>query len=349
MTALVVSAVLMLSLTMVQSTSVMASLSQENPYAIGAPILALKLTRMQMLTSTVGVGVAPITTLGGALVRAYLVRTSDAGATWTVSGDLPNGVYPWTTAFSTVRDGYVISAGATLFTNDGGRTWSRVAIAGGAIAVTIHNAVVWFEMERCPKGAKNATCHTYLDATHVGDLVANTTYEVPTDQPVITQDSATSGFSIGDDGAMTRVFATNDAGATWRVVSSPCTSHTTPDGSVAAPTMLLSYCTTKSAQGAATTTLFTSSDAGATWHRAFNVARTGVGAVVGNTGEYLWNLSGGTLVESSDAGRTWVDQPIVKYGTNGVVVTFGAHDAWHVVTGRGIYRTLDGTDWTLLK
>ena len=208
MTALVVSAVLMLSLTMVQSTSVMASLSQENPYAIGAPILALKLTRMQMLTSTVGVGVAPITTLGGALVRAYLVRTSDAGATWTVSGDLPNGVYPWTTAFSTVRDGYVISAGATLFT---------------------------------------------------------------------------------------------------------------------------------------------SSDAGATWHRAFNVARTGVGAVVGNTGEYLWNLSGGTLVESSDAGRTWVDQPIVKYGTNGVVVTFGAHDAWHVVTGRGIYRTLDGTDWTLLK
>lgn len=76
----------------------------------------------------------------------------------------------------------------------------------------------------------------------------------------------------------------------------------------------------------------------------------GLDAAVGSTGQYLWEFDeGGALSESSDGGREWVDVPRVKYGTNGVIATYGAHEAWHVVSGRGIYRTLNGRVWKLLK
>ena len=319
------------------------------PYAVGAPILALKLTRMQMLTSSVGVGVAPITTYSGGLVQAYLVRTNDAGATWSVAGDLPKGFYPWTTAFSSTDEGYVINGGAALFTDDAGRTWSHVTITGGPLAVSVNGAVVWIEVERCPHGAMNARCYTYLDAFAMGRLSPSSVTKVPTDQPVITQVGPSSGYAIGNDGVMTHPYVTSNSGTTWRVVKSPCARHESPDGFVASTTMLLAYCTNDVSTSAATTTLFTTNDAGATWQKKFPVGQTGVGAVVGTTGQFLWSLNDGTFAESSDAGRTWVTRSNVKYGTNGEIVSFGAHEAWHVLTGQGIYRTLNGTSWTLLR
>jgi len=59
-------------------------------------------------------------------------------------------------------------------------------------------------------------------------------------------------------------------------------------------------------------------------------------------------FDGAVFTESSDGGREWFNVPTVKYGTNGEIVTYGAHEAWHVLTGRGIFRTVDGHTWTLL-
>jgi len=108
--AIVVTTALTLVVSMVASTArsgPVASAASEShgyPYSIGSPMLALKLTRMQMLTSQIGVGVAPIVTFSGGLVRAYLVRTDDGGSSWIVTGVLPKGFYPWTTAFSSPRE-----------------------------------------------------------------------------------------------------------------------------------------------------------------------------------------------------------------------------------------------------
>ena len=69
---------------------------------------------------------------------------------------------------------------------------------------------------------------------------------------------------------------------------------------------------------------------------------------VGSSGESLWQLTSG-LWEGGDGGRHWNSVSEVDYGTNGDIVTYGAHEAWHVVSGHGIFRTLNGTSWDLLK
>jgi hypothetical protein len=112
------------------------------PYAPGSAILALKLSRLEMLTATSGVGVAPIVTYSGRLVRAYLVRTNDAGATWKVSDALPKGFYPWTTAFENSREGYVTGSSGAIFTDNGGRTWSVVALKYSPLSISINQGNV---------------------------------------------------------------------------------------------------------------------------------------------------------------------------------------------------------------
>jgi hypothetical protein len=80
------------------------------------------------------------------------------------------------------------------------------------------------------------------------------------------------------------------------------------------------------------------------------VQGVGLDAAVDSTGQFLWELhEGGTLSESSDGRRERVDVPRVKYGTNGVIATYRAHEAWHVVSGHDIYRALTGRTWKLLK
>lgn len=87
---------------------------------------------------------------------------------------------------------------------------------------------------------------------------------------------------------------------------------------------------------------------GATWRRRSESPGNGLGAAVGSSGEFSWQLTPG-LWESSDGGRRWEPVSPVSYGMNGDIVTYGAHEAWHLVIGHGIFRTLNGTFWKLLK
>jgi hypothetical protein len=174
-------------------------------YSVGSPILALKLTHLEMLTSRIGVGVAPIVTYSGALVRAYLVRTNDAGETWTVTGDFPRGFYPWTTAFTTPRGGYVISSGGALFTKDAGRTWSKVVTSYSPLSISINGQVVWIPVENyCPKVAMNDPCGTFLDSFRIGSLVTTSVSSVPNDQPLLSQVAQTKGYAIGSGTSLGR-------------------------------------------------------------------------------------------------------------------------------------------------
>ena len=130
-------------------------------YSIGSPILGMKLSRLQMLTARIGVGVAPIVTYSGQLIRGYLVRTNDAGASWRVTGVFPNGIYPWRTAFVSPEVGYVIDSTGALFTNNAGRTWSKVNTSGGPLSISVESRVVWIPVEYCKHSAMQGPCSTH--------------------------------------------------------------------------------------------------------------------------------------------------------------------------------------------
>jgi hypothetical protein len=308
-----------------------------------------------MLTATTGVGVAPIVTYSGRLVRAYLVRTNDAGATWKVSGALPKGFYPWSTAFENSREGYVTGTSGALFTDNGGRTWSAVALKYSPLEISVNHGDVWVAAEDyCPSTTPSTTnapkCGTYLESFRFGNLTPSSTSWVPSDQPVVTQVSAASGYAVGSDRFAGRVYYTSNSGALWRTVKSPCDRNEITGDSVMSSTELLIYCNFGSFGNPGPTVIYATSNGGDSWKKVNAAPVIGLQAGAGTTGRFLWNFNGeAKLSESSDYGIHWSGVPTVRYGANGIVVTYGVHEAWHVVTGRGIYRTLNGKTWRLLK
>jgi hypothetical protein len=341
--------VALLLLATVMSTSTPASATRSNnPYSIGSPIRALKITRLQMLTSAIGVGVAPITTYSGVLVRAYLVRTNDAGATWKVTGIFPKGFYPWTTAFTSPEVGYVINGDGALFTRNAGRAWSSVKTTAGPLSISVKGAVVWIPVENCVVSAMQGPCSTHLDSYSVGDLAPVSVAALRTDQPLLAQVGPTSGYAIGSSGVSGRVFFTSNSGATWRTVANPCQDHQVTSGAVTSLERLLIFCDMGPESGSGPTALFWSNNGGSTWSKVSAVPDVGAGADVGIAGRFLWVLTP-TMWESSDGGRDWSPVSNVNYGPSGDISTFGTSEAWHPLPGQGIYRTLNGRTWKLLK
>ena len=330
-------------------------ISHGYPYAPGSPILALKLSRLEMLSATNGVGVASIVTYSGRLVRAYLVRTNDAGATWKVSGVLPKGFYPWTTAFSNSREGYVTGTSGALFTDNGGLTWSVVELKYSPLAISINHGDVWVAAENyCPSMTPSTTkgpkCGTYLESFRLGNLTPSSTSWVPSDQPVVTQVGADSGYAVGSDNFAGRVYFTGNSGASWRTVNTPRGCHQISGDSVMSSTELLTYCELGSAGNPGPTVTYATTNGGVTWDKVDTAPGMGLQAGTGVTGRFLFEFNGeAKLFESSNYGVNWTEVPAVRFGATGVIATYGVHEAWHVVTGRGIYRTLDGKTWRLLK
>ena len=318
--------------------------SSRPSFVIGSPMSARRISRLQMLSATVGVGIAPIVTFSGRLLRGYLVRTEDGGATWRVTGVFPRGVYPWTTAFITPGVGYAIDSTGALLTTDAGRTWAAVATTGSPLSISVRGRVAWIFVERCRRGGgvMNGHCATRLDAYVVGARRPTSVAIVPGDQPFASQVGPTSGYVAGGGVTGNRVFTTTDDGRTWRLVASPCSRGGVSGAIAVSPSRLFLYC------GVGSTILYASSDGGVTWHRRPSPSGSGFDVAGGSTGTYLWQFDS-TLWESHDEGRTWAPVTDVKLGPSGAIATYGAHDAWHAVPGHGIYRTTNGVTWALLR
>lgn len=325
------------------STTGAGSTSSRPGFALGAAMPARRISRLEMLSETVGVGVAPIVTFAGRLLRGYLVRTDDGGATWRVTGIFPTGVYPWTTAFVTPRVGYAIDSTGALFTADAGRTWAPVATTGSPLSISVRGRVVWIFVNRCRHVATtDGPCATQLDAYDVGALRPTSVANVPGDQPFADQVGPTSGYAAGSAVAGGRVYATTDDGRTWRSMASPCSRGEVSGVLAVSLARLFLYC------GTGPTSLYASSDGGVTWRPRPSPPGGGSEAAGGSTGAYLWQFDP-ALWESRDGGRTWTPVAGVLYGPSGAIATYGAHDAWHAVPGHGIYRTRNGLTWTLLR
>jgi photosystem II stability/assembly factor-like uncharacterized protein len=332
------------------ATASASSKSSGHHYVVGGSIAALKLTRLQMLSSQVGVGVAPITTYSGQLVRAFLVRTSDGGASWKITGTFPREFYPGTTAFTTPQEGYVINGTQALFTDNAGRTWQKVAVTAGPVGISVYGDIAWIEVEDCQgSNSMQGPSVTRLESYRVGHLRPFMNTTVPTDQPPLAHVGPTRGYVFGSGGISGNVYATSNSGHSWRAIANPCEQQQITGGSASSATTLFIYCQSGSL-GSVNDALFSSSDGGTTWREITQQPLNGVLAASGATGQFLWGFGmDAKLWESSDGGDLWTVAAGVKFGVSGNITTYGASDAWHVVVGHGIYRTLDGTTWNLLK
>jgi photosystem II stability/assembly factor-like uncharacterized protein len=333
-----------------RSSSAPSTVLPHGPYSIGSPIAALKLSRLQMLNSKDGVGVVPITTLSGVLVSSFLVRTSDAGATWRVTGIIPKGSYPWSTAFVSPKVGYLLTSGTTLFTNNAGRTWSKVTVSGSPLSISINGNVAWIEVENCPAQGPDVGVCTHLDAYSLGSLKPSSIEPVPSDQAQITQLTSTSGYAISNASIKSTIAFTSNAGESWRAVPNPCARFPITDSSVASLAKLFVYCQLGTSSNPGPVVLYSSIDAGSTWSRVSFVEGSESSTASGTSGRFLWRFDNDAKFWiSSDGGRDWSQATGVKYGVSGGITTYGAVGAWHAYIGHGIYRTLNGTRWVLLK
>jgi hypothetical protein len=117
---------------------------------------------LQMFNPEDGVGVAGLppplcqhSCLGEAPERPYLVLTVDGGRSWRATGRVPAYFGPFIrsaeTAFQSPSAGYLQST-VTIFTDDGGRTWSPVQAPGVATALSLDGTSLWVVSLACPQG-----------------------------------------------------------------------------------------------------------------------------------------------------------------------------------------------------
>jgi hypothetical protein len=215
-------------------------------YAIGSPIPNSSLSNLQMLSPTVGVGVAPVYPDLQPSSRRYLVSTVDGGRKWRVTGIFPKNFYPQATAFTTPKMGYVMSySNGALFTTNAGETWSTVTTSKGPLSISVRGNVVWIDANSC-QSAMNGPCYMHLDTYRLGSLVPTSITSVPSNQPQMDQIGPTSGYVIGGSGTAGgtygRIFFTRNSGTSWRSIPNPCEKGTILGGTVSSPSALFVYC-----------------------------------------------------------------------------------------------------------
>ena len=337
-------------------------------YAVGESIPATQLSGLQMFSTRVGIGITNFIPFEPANWRGYLTRTHNGGTTWKVTGVFPKGFVPRLTYFIDPSEGYVIGGDGSggyraLFTANAGRTWSVVTTSKGPEGMSTRGDTVWIETQACTPGMNGTCSQPLLDVYRYGSLVPDRVAPLPTTMPQLDLVNSTTGFAIGgfhSEGAGpvygSLYLTTNDA-LTWRIVSNPCEKGRITSAAMSAASTLFLYCLV----GSPTSTmehakLYSSANDGATWQRRGAVTQNGWTVASNSTGTTLWEFNEqGQLLQSDNSGRSWtvvmkVNRPRIGNGyTDPVITTYGTSAAWYAELGRGIFRTLNRTTWTLIK
>ncbi|HEY1825541.1 MAG TPA: hypothetical protein VGG21_06230 [Acidimicrobiales bacterium] len=334
-----------------------ASTKKIGGYSVGAPIPGTTLSYLQMLSATIGVGISPVyPDLQSEPSRRYLVRTIDGGRSWRVAGVFPKDFYPRATAFKTPEAGYVMSLSqGSLFTTNGGKTWSRVTTSKDPLSISIRGNVVWIDANSC-QTAMNGPCSMHLDTYQFGRLAPTSISSIPSNQPHMSQVGPTSGYVIGGSGqtggTYGKIFVTQNSGKSWRSVPNPCEKGSILGGSAPSLTELFIYCqNAPDKYGSAF--LYSSFNAGKSWSGPFSTPGLGLISGASSNGTFLWQLDRDGILWVGDAGgHVWEPDPNVATGEGHVdlaITTYGTSSAWYPVLGVGVYRTLNGRWWRLFK
>jgi len=291
-------------------------------------------------------------------------RTIDGGSTWSKTVqvgpgfDPADGGAPRHVHFINAQDGFVFGSVVAYVTHDSGLTWASVSLNQTFFAAMSGlGQQAWAITYPCAKGVSCA----YEVRTSVN---AGRTWSSPHALPINFSPSDAIAFgSAGlliSSGTVGDIQLTQDGGATWTSVKSPCTVNnfiakaSTSDGRELWQ-LCMDY---PNVTGANVTkeVLFVSEDGGLTWSRRSTAqvsgkqAGSGLPPVLAASGlrTAVMATNQSTIAITHDAGRTWVESGPIGYGFS--IIQFGnANDGWALDVNQYIWATTDGgSTWTQL-
>ena len=314
----------------------------------------------------------------------YLATTTDGGVSWTATGVLPPDVVPDQAievhlAFSTPTEGYVdaYDSATTIYTDDGGRTWSSLSPPmGQTTSISLERQALWIVSNFCPPAEIGpGLCPSRL--LIYGRESSTPAHERPIPMAVPLSSAGVSGPGLaatlldrlgpnsavveeGTEGRPSSLLFTDDGGLRWRTLVDPC-EGLIPTGLVApTPTTWDLYCQLDGGMNQGQTAFYTTTDDGWSWRLAAaadeeeNIrGRLGdemaVDLSLSRDGRVLWLLGTvGGIRTSTDGGREWTDVSLQTGGEDAELATAGQTRSWLPIPGFGLWATTDGRTWRSL-
>ena len=226
--------------------------------------------------------------------------------------------------FANAKDGWLYGP-RPFETHDGGSSWKPVALTGDTVSMAAApDGSLWALTRDCtPAQIDMGDCITNLRASSIRGG-AWRPLGLPWIRGSVTTllrwDARTAWIMAAVKlGTTAYLYATRDAGATWRVAALPCSAAGSADGIVsplvaaASASALTDVCQAEPGAGTADKTVYASADGGWTWSKA---ARSNAAAglpVAGYAADLAYvapsttwlALIRGRLATSSDRGATW--------------------------------------------
>jgi photosystem II stability/assembly factor-like uncharacterized protein len=335
-----------------------------------------QIDRVDMVTSTLGYGVVTNDAYDPTQ-WVYLVRTTDAGSSWSMQSALPylsfnqsGGELVPSIDFVNRHDGYVSSAdgvpGALFVTTNGGVSWSKVATPGVSpsfLATSSSLAVVSYICVHPHQDSDFNLCPNDLSLYRIGATTPWRIVRIPRTSNVTNRDAqlfaapsanayVISEGETGGGGQHSRLSLseTSDAGLAWRHVDDPCAGLNSDQlVTFTAQNWLLS-CFLGEGMNQGIGNLWRTDDAGATWTRVQHGDTEATTLVPSGNEHILFGEVGGAsggVVYSTDGGATWSHTGVDgQGGAPNSLSTIGPTGAIDQVVGALMYRTRNGRLWT---
>jgi photosystem II stability/assembly factor-like uncharacterized protein len=297
--------------TLAIATALLVATPLSGRAATTGSVPARSVVDLEMFSPESGVAISqvPPATSGRVDYRYDLVRTTNGGVTWTITGAIPATLTPsaltaslilmLTMAFATPSKGYVALTGSrhVEFTDDGGRRWSVLEVPDPILeapepssAVTIDDRSLWITTTRCRNKNDNTSfCPTDLVVYPLGHRTPQAIHTVPTIGPTLdagfhsktfssilwSRQGNEGLFSVGSEVSQATLLQTLDAGKSWKVITDPCTDTWIAGLVQRDATSWVLYCNLDGGMHEGYNELWSTNDAGQEW------AHVGQGSIEG--------------------------------------------------------------------
>jgi photosystem II stability/assembly factor-like uncharacterized protein len=331
-----------------------------------------------MVTSTLGYGVVANNTFDPTR-WIYLVRTTNAGSSWTMQGALPylsfhqsgSELVP-TIDFVNHRDGYVSMEGsvpgALFMTTNGGISWSRVSTLGVTPTFMATSSTLAVVSDMCVHPHQESDfnlCPNELSLYEIGVSTPWRSVRIPRTSNIANRDAQlfaivspnTFVVSEGDPGgggehSRLSLSESSDAGITWRHLDDPCAGLGSDQLVAFSSDKWLLSCFLGEGMNQGIANLWRTSNGGASWSGVEHSDAEATTLVTSGNQHIIFGEVGGAtggVVYSTDGGAKWIRTNIDgQGGAPESLSTIGPTGAIDDVLGGLIYRTSNGHSWTAL-
>jgi hypothetical protein len=280
---------------------------------------------------------------------------------------------------ASTRNVYVLTGdGAVLRTSNAGLSWARQLLPGPVLQLVMNGGTIW--ALACPTAPNHATAPALAGLRFCQPVLERTTavsgtwtrVRLPAVAHVLDVQLAAASKDVQvleldhPGGGRGELLYTLDGGLRWSSERGPSWDRLPCPGSgmfaAAAPHTWWILCLGDAAAGSSTKGLLRTTDYGRTWATvsqvrsllapastdSTSISREEPDAFAAGSSTRLWLVYQNSMGESSAAGARWVNVPGVN--PQGVPASFDVLDgthAWLAIPGQGLWRTTDGSRWTL--